>query len=183
MAFDAVCGVTWIYKKKTNYHYEHSPSHCYKGWHCLNPYGKSSRKSSSTKSTQVVLQNPPHPSLDSIRTNWTPRFRTKMKLYLQAALILTSTFTNIGLVSSITCRSNCAACWNDDNSDVDIKFTCDDGDCGTKYLSTKLPWCALCTSQALPVSGPLDSITTHVYMYTVYHVSMRICIVFMILYT
>ena len=56
-----------------------------------------------------------------------------MKLCLLVALVTTATFTYMAPVLglTLTCDSNCAACWKDgDTTGADTKFTCNNNDCG-----------------------------------------------------
>ena len=57
---------------------------------------------------------------------------SSMKVYLPAASVVTlATLTYTALVSGMACDSNCAACWKDGSSGVDIKFSCINNDCGS----------------------------------------------------
>ena len=67
-----------------------------------------------------------------------------MKLYLQVALVIASTLTHMVPVLGLACTSECAACWNDQNLNVDIKFSCanKDEDCGSCPVGYHSSHCA-----------------------------------------
>ena len=50
-----------------------------------------------------------------------------MKLYLPVTLAI---MTHTALVFGLKCSSDCAACWKDNTPGVDIKWACDDQQCG-----------------------------------------------------
>ena len=78
---------------------------------------------SQTKSSKLVVT-----VWDELNTG----VRSTMKLCLQVTLVITAIFTNMALVSGLSCDSNCAACWKvDDITGEDTKFTCNNGHCGS----------------------------------------------------
>ena len=78
-------------------------------------------------------ESPDPPSMAAVWDKTDTGICSTMKLHLPVVFVTMATFTHMALVSGISCDSNCAACWKDnDTKGTDIKFSCNDkNDCGS----------------------------------------------------